>query len=117
MKHHFTLKTKIGAVDNEKKDTKINGFSKYCNETSLPGWAYLAQGYSKEQNIMWISLLIVICGLSAYVLVFDVQHFLESTTITSIESTTASLNDVTFPAVRVCNTNQVTFLVVHRFHF
>ena len=41
-------------------------------------------------------------------LVINTQQFLDATTVTSINSTTASLNDITFPGVYICNVNQVT---------
>jgi hypothetical protein len=39
--------------------------------------------------------------------VINAQQFMESTTVTTIDSTMASLKDVTFPSVWMCNTNQV----------
>ena len=41
-------------------------------------------------------------------LVQNTQQFWNATTVTSINSTTASLNDITFPSVYICNVNQVT---------
>ena len=38
----------------------------------------------------------------------NLQQFLAATTVTSINSTTASLNDITFPGIYICNVNQVS---------
>ena len=37
-------------------------------------------------------------------------QFFSATTVTTIKSTIASLNDVTFPSLYVCNTNQVSWV-------
>ena len=46
--------------------------------------------------------------LSIIVLVIGVQEFINSGTVTSINTTTASLSDITFPSMILCNVNQVT---------
>ena len=38
----------------------------------------------------------------------NLQQYLAATTVTSINSTTASLSDITFPGIYMCNVNQVS---------
>ena len=40
--------------------------------------------------------------------ILNIQEYLHSGIVTSINTTTASLNDVTFPSLALCNVNQVT---------
>ena len=46
--------------------------------------------------------------LSILVSVEGVKEYLNSGTVTSINTTTASLSDITFPSMILCNVNQVT---------
>ena len=46
--------------------------------------------------------------LSILVSVEGIKEFLNSGTVTSINTTTASLSDITFPSMILCNVNQVT---------
>ena len=46
--------------------------------------------------------------LSIIVFSIGVQEFVNSGTVTSINTTTASLSDITFPSMILCNVNQVT---------
>ena len=46
--------------------------------------------------------------LSIIVSVIGVQEYIHSGTVTSINTTTASLSDITFPSMILCNVNQVT---------
>ena len=46
--------------------------------------------------------------LSIIVSVIGVQEYINAGTVTSINTTTASLSDITFPSMILCNVNQVT---------
>ena len=48
---------------------------------------------------------LILAGLFTYI---NVVEYIESTTVTSINTTTASLRDITFPSLVICNVNQVT---------
>jgi hypothetical protein len=71
----FDMKTKIGTE--QSKNLKNEGFSKFCNETSLPGWAYLQREMSHLWNVLWIIFLIIIVILSGFVLVVSTRQYLE----------------------------------------
>jgi hypothetical protein len=89
---------------------KIRAFAKFCDETSLHGLPYLNREMSKTWKMIWIFFIIFIWIISSYVIVINVQHHLDATTMTTIESVMASLSDVTFPSVYICNINQVSIL-------
>jgi hypothetical protein len=76
-------------------------------DASLHGWPYLNRDVGNVWRTIWIIFLIIVCGLSVFVIVRNVQQFVEATTVTTIDSTMAPLKDVTFPSIYICNINQV----------
>ena len=85
----------------------IQAFCRFCNETSLPGLPYLNREMSKPWKLIWVLFLIVIYVSSSYVFVFYFLQHLDARTVTTIDSAMASLDDITFPSIYLCNTNQV----------
>jgi hypothetical protein len=84
-------------------------FLKFCDETSLHGWSYLNHKMNKVWKIIWILFIFLIIGTSIYVIEINIKSYLQARTVTTIDSTIASLNDVSFPSVYICNINQVRF--------
>jgi hypothetical protein len=91
----------------EANPSEMKSFSKFCNETSLHGWAYLNYNMNKIWKITWILFIFLIIGTSVLVIEMNIRNYLQATTVTTIDSTIASLKDVTFPSVYICNINQV----------
>ncbi len=91
--------------------TKMEAFFRFCNETSLPGLPYLNREMNKPWKIFWVLFLIAIYITSFYVFVFYLQQHLNARTVTTIDSAMASLDDITFPSIYLCNTNQVIYCV------
>ena len=55
--------------------------------------------------------MLVVIGslvLSIFFTIINIKEYVNSGTVTSINTTTASLNDITFPSLILCNVNQVT---------
>jgi len=77
-------------------------------DASLHGWPYLNRDVGNIWRTIWIIFIIIVCGLSVFVIVRNVQQFVEATTVTTIDSTMAPLKDVTFPSIYICNINQVS---------
>ena len=46
--------------------------------------------------------------MSVWLFVINLNQYVSSTTVTSINSTTSPLKDITFPGLIICNVNQVT---------
>ena len=92
---------------NKSRGKKIlQGCSQYCQQTSLHGWQYVDSESNIICKLIWI-IIVVSCNISAiWFMVTHIQEFIAATTITNIESSTASLNEITFPSVYVCNENQ-----------
>jgi hypothetical protein len=88
---------------------EMKEFSKFCEETSLHGWSYLNHKMTKIWKIIWMFFILLIIGTSTYVIEINIKSYLEATTVTTIDSTIASLKDVSFPSVYICNINQVRF--------
>ena len=42
-----------------------------------------------------------------FFLVINLIDYMNSTTVTNIQSSTSSLNNIYYPSVTVCNTNQI----------
>lgn len=53
-------------------------------------------------------VLLTAWAFAMYFLITAVGEYMQSTTVTSINSTTASLKDLYFPGVVLCNVNQVS---------
>ena len=91
-----------------KKESPSDGFYKFCGRTSLHGWKYLKSESGILPKTIWIVALASSLCLSSYFISLNIDQFLKSDTRTTIESTTASLQDIIFPSIYVCNVNQVT---------
>ena len=85
----------------------IQAFCRFCNETSLPGLPYLNREMGKPWKLIWVLFLIAIYISSSYVFVFYFLQHLDARTVTTIDSAMASLDDISFPSIYLCNTNQV----------
>lgn len=52
--------------------------------------------------------MITVCTVSTvYLVAIDLQDYMQATISTSLESTTVPLSEVHFPAVTICNTNDI----------
>ena len=82
-------------------------WEKYCNQTSLHGLSYIVTEKPKLSRIFWVIIVIIFKCFSLFFVFTGYTEFVNSKTITSINSTTASLADLYFPSVFICNINQV----------
>ena len=85
---------------------------KFCESTSLHGWGYIYVSQSLPSRLYWSAVLIassIVCVLfinSAF------QSYMDSDVVITIESSHAPLSDVYFPAITICNMNQVSTINV-----
>ena len=96
--------------------TGATSFRKYCESTSLHGWQYIYYSSQKGWRMMWIGMT-----LSSVIIAFcfvykQTYEFTKATVVTTVDTTTAPLSDVYFPAVTICNINQVTNRCVMYIH-
>ena len=64
------------------------------------------------RKVIWLLVLLTFYSLAYFSTHEAIRQYMQSTTVTSMNSTTASLRDIYFPAISLCNVNQVskTFL-------
>ena len=88
--------------------TEGEGGIKYFEQTSLHGWQYLSSEKWYIKKIYWWIICLSSIALSALLLISNLNQYVNSSTVTSIDSKTAPLDDITFPGLTICNVNQVT---------
>ena len=83
-------------------------FEEFCEETTLNGWYYMAkQNLTKCSRVFWTFMILSSIGLAFFFCVGIVTEFLNSNVIITVDSVSASLDNVLFPSMVVCNQNQV----------
>ena len=90
-------------MKNKKSAKKLrNALQTFCDESSLHGVQFLAPSRNVALNIIWGCLFVL--GLSAAALVCNelVNQWDESPVVTTIDSTTYSVQNIPFPAVTIC---------------
>ena len=82
----------------------------YCEQTSLHGWFYMTGGSGRGGRFWrfaWTLVVLASVGVASLFIYKASEEFTKATVVTTIHSTTEPLSDVYFPAVTVCNINQV----------
>merc|ERR1719400_1657667 len=105
----MTTKRKDKMTDKRKRKQEIRRmgiFGDFCGDTSLHGWQFLPRG---SFNCMIWTVVIILSQLAGlYFIYVNTTDFINSGTVTQLESSTEPLDDVFFPTVTICNLNQVT---------
>ena len=92
----------------EEQDTR-NTFNEFCEETNLNGWYYMAKkGLSKVSRVFWACVILGSIILSGWFNWVAFVQFMGSNVIITVDSVSASLDNVHFPAIIICNQNQVS---------
>ena len=78
----------------------------YCEQTSLHGWFYIVAD-RRGWRYIWSVIVLASIGVASLFIYKAAEEFTKSTVVTTIHSTTEPLSEVYFPAVTVCNINQV----------
>ena len=100
----------------------------YCDDTSLHGYQYVGRYcndyyevlvicripqnnsfliHRKERRWFWVPAVLISIAAGVFFLVINLIDYMNSTTVTNIQSSTSSLNNIYYPSVTVCNTNQI----------
>ncbi|KAL7302568.1 hypothetical protein TKK_0005203 [Trichogramma kaykai] len=80
----------------------------YCKNTSLHGFRYIVSKDSNiSERIIWFLVCIfgLVFGVTLMLLIW--QRFVQTPTVTTIETTTHPIFNLNFPAVTICNYNKV----------
>ena len=88
------------------KSGKI-GFVTYCEQTSLHGWQYFVDSVHKYWRIHWVFIVLLSIAVAIFFVVTASLEFQQATIITTIDSLNVPLSEVFFPAVTLCNINQI----------
>ena len=79
----------------------------YCEQTSLHGWYYMTSDHTRIMRFIWALIVLSSIGVASVFVYKATEEFTKATVVTTIHSTTEPLSEVYFPAVTVCNINQV----------
>ena len=83
-------------------------FYEFCEETTLNGWYYMAKNnITKLSRFFWMMVILSSIGWALFLCYGIVVEFLNSNVIITVESVSASLDEVLFPSIVICNQNQV----------
>ena len=97
------LRSKMKAESNMK-----NHWLDFSRETSLDGWSFLSKpGLSWIRRLFWIIAIIGSVSGAVYFNLMFLKEFFDATVLVTVKSASASLNNVIFPSIVVCNHNQV----------
>ena len=89
-------------------NTLAQGFFQYCQQTSLHGWHYIQSESGIIRKTVWFILILFHYVIATVFIWKNFQEYNSATTMTTIQSTTASLDEITFPSLYICNLNQFT---------
>ena len=89
------------------------GLRQYCEQTSLHGWYYISGSSKSYWKVVWSAIVLTSIGVASLFIYKAAEEFTKSTVVTTIHSTTEPLSEVFFPAVTVCNINQVGVPLIH----
>ena len=64
---------------------------KYCESISLHGYSYIASTNSIIMKIIWSAVILCLSAIGVIFLVVNTQEYMGSRLVTSIESSSASL--------------------------
>ena len=65
------------------------------------------------RKVVWLLVVLTFYGLAYFSTHEAIRQYMKSTTRTSINTTTASLRDIYFPAISLCNVNQASKTFLH----
>ena len=94
-------------LENAAMKTIRNWLVQFCQQTTLHGWSYIVNEKGIFAKVLWIIAQIVFVSFASFLMTSNFMVYLNSTTKTSLESTTSSLDDLAFPGIFICNNNQV----------
>ena len=86
----------------------MNELNAFIGLTSLHGWQYLKNTYhSKWKLFYWASVLLFSNFCAIWVLVKSIGELNDETVITFEDPVQHPLSEIYFPALTLCNVNQV----------
>lgn len=97
------------SASNTTNNLNRDGLKEYCEQTTLHGWLYLSTTTDRRfWRYAWTLVVLTSVGVASLFVYKASAEFTKATVVTTIHSTTEPLSEVYFPAVTVCNINQVS---------
>ena len=78
-----------------------------CLFLQFLGWQYIATEEGGWRKGLWITVVIIAEISASYLLFRNLNEYITARPRTFLESTTAPLDEVTFPMMTICNINQL----------
>ena len=78
----------------------------FCGDTSLHGYQYIGR---KERRPVWIVVVLLSILAAVFFLGYNIYEYMQSFTVTTLQSTTSGLNNIFYPSVTLCNMNQIRY--------
>ena len=93
----------------------------FCGDTSLHGYQYIGRYLRSSQNInsiqqfihrkerrpVWVVVVLMsILGAIGF-LMYNIDEYMESFTVTTLQSSTSQLKNIFYPSVPICRMNQI----------
>ena len=82
----------------------------FCTKTSIHGFSYIVNECKLISKIFWFIVSFTMISIGITFFANGVKEFFTSS-MTSINTTTASMQNVYFPSVYLCNINQVSLKI------
>ena len=76
----------------------------FCGDTSLHGYQYIGR---KERRPVWIVVVLLSILAAVFFLGYNIYEYMQSFTVTTLQSTTSGLNNIFYPSITLCNHNQI----------
>ncbi|KAK7583871.1 hypothetical protein V9T40_004834 [Parthenolecanium corni] len=103
MRHHKSR----GNITNTDKRWKFL-CRQFCKTTSLHGFNFFIDNDNPVvERIFWLVALIFVYACCGYLMKNGVQNWLSSQAVMSMENSPTTVASVPFPAITICNTNQI----------
>ena len=75
----------------ENSEVRKSTFSEFCQQTSLHGWQHIHRVNTRQGQIVWLSIVLASLAVASVFLMTATQDFATRAVVTTIETTTASL--------------------------
>lgn len=82
-------------------------FEGFCHDTTLAGWAQLGKAKTSSMRIFWAAIILIAHVCMLVLSYFITSDFVQSGTLPIIKTTSGSIKDLEFPAIAICNVNQI----------
>ena len=77
--------------ETQSENSERSNFSEFCERTSLHGWQHIHRVNTRKGRIVWLSIVLASLSVALLFLTTATKDFANRAVVTTIETTTASL--------------------------